>query len=69
MRKVKVPPRLWLAIGAVETAGQKLSNIAFNITGRTLAQREILRDLDRCICDEARKEWAEAQHRLSSLLR
>lgn len=64
--KVKVPPRLWKAIGSLELAGMKLSNIAFNLSqcpGKVLTQE---------YCDsmkESQREWDAAQSEISRLLK
>jgi hypothetical protein len=63
--KVKAPPRLWKAIGAVELAGQRLSNIAYNLAqhkGTVLTAEEC------ATMDETRREWDEAHVKLSQLL-
>jgi hypothetical protein len=63
--RVKVPPRLWKAIGAVEIAGIKLSNIAFNLSqgSSPLDQRS------KQVMTESQMEWDEAQRHLAKLLR
>jgi hypothetical protein len=62
-RRVKVPHRLWKAIGEVELAGLKMSNVCYN-----LAQHSSLDADTRKIIDECRKEWDAASRALSALL-
>lgn len=65
-RKIKIAKRLWDAIGEVEIAGMKLSNIAFNLGQQ---KDHVLTDRDRECMDESRKEWDAAERKLSALLK
>lgn len=66
--KVKIPPRLWKAIGEVEISGLSLANIAFNLAqyrGRVYK----FEDHECDVMDKCRREWDEAQRKLSRLIR
>lgn len=65
-RRVKVPPRLWFAIGAVESAGQQLSNIAFNLHQDA---SNVITENDKTSMRECQQKWDKAQRALSQLLR
>ena len=65
-RKVKVPPRLWESINAVEIAGVRLSNLAFNLSQ---CPTRVPNPEDRLWMQDSYKEWDVAARKLAELLK